>query len=126
MPFVHIRSLPFETPIDISTVVEKVSRDLAAATGIGLEHITATWMFFAPGRYAAAGKCVSHQPMDSHPVLVDLLVPDFNSPETVESMLKTVAFSICEHTDVPVQNIFINYQQARSGMVFDAGQVKRW
>lgn len=126
MPFVHVRSLPFEIPIDISTVVEKISRDLAAVTGIGLEHITATWTFFAPGRYAAAGKCVSHQPMDSHPVLVDLLAPDFNPPETVENILKSVAFSICEHTDIPVQNIFINYQQARSGMVFDAGQVMKW
>lgn len=126
MPFVHVKSLPFETSIDISAAVEKISRDLAAATGIGLEHIAVTWTFFAPGRYAVAGKCISHQPMDSHPVLVDLLMPDFNSPEAVENMLKSAAFSICQHTDVPVQNIFINYQQARSGMVFDRGQVMRW
>lgn len=59
-------------------------------------------------------------------MLVDLLAPDFNSEETVEKMLKTVALSISKRAHIPISNIFINHRQAHSGMVFDAGEIARW
>lgn len=126
MPFIHVKSLPFSTFFDASAALEGVTRDFAKATGIRLEHVTATWEFLPPGHYAVAGKAVSRQPRGSHPLLVDLLVPDFNSGARVRRMLGAVAASIAKRANVPPANIFINVQQARSGMVFDGGKIARW
>ncbi len=126
MPFIHVKSLPFDKPFDVGVALEGLTKDFAEGTGIGLEHVTATWEFFPPGHYAVAGKAVKHQPKDSHPVLVDLLAPDFNSEEEVEKMLTTVASSISKRARVPITNIFINHRQAHAGRVFDAGEIVRW
>jgi hypothetical protein len=82
--------------------------------------------FFAPGHYAVAGKAAKRQPQDSHPVLVDLLAPDFNPAAKVEKMLTVVASSISKRAHVAITNIFIQHRQARAGMVFDAGEIVRW
>lgn len=78
MPFIHVKSLPFDPPLKMSTVVEGLTRDFARGPGIDLEHVTATWEFLPAGHYVVAGKSQSHRPDASHPVLVDLLSPDFN------------------------------------------------
>jgi phenylpyruvate tautomerase PptA (4-oxalocrotonate tautomerase family) len=126
MPFIHIKSLPFDRSFNVTSVLEGLSKDFAKGTGLGLQYVTATWEFFPAGHYAVAGKAESHQPENSHPVLVDLLSPDFNSPEKVEKMLHIVASSISKRAKLPISNIFINHRQAHSGMVFDAGEVGRW
>lgn len=126
MPFIHIKSLPFDQSLDAPTVIEGLARDFASATGIALEHVTVTWDYLPSGHYAVAGKTAAYQPRDSHPFLVDLLTPDFNSPEIIEKMLTVVAQSIARHTNMPIHNIFIYHRQARSGSVFDAGEIVRW
>ncbi len=124
MPFIHVKSLPFAASLDVSSVVEGVTEDFARETGIGLEHVTATWEFFLIGHYAVAGKTVRYQPRDSHPVIVDLLA--FNAGDEVERMLRAVARSIAGRVEVGIDNIVVNYRQAHSVMVFDAGEVVRW
>ena len=126
MPFIHVKSLPFDGAFQAEEVVAGITADFAVSTGIGLEHVTATWEFFQPRHYAVAGKVAESQPQNSHPVLVDLLAPDFNDMETITKMLSSVAESIAKRTGVPQQHIFINHRQAHSGMVFDAGEVVRW
>lgn len=126
MPFIHIKSLPFAEPLDTAALVEGLAKDFADGTGVAIEHVTATWEYFRPGHYAVAGKTASHQPQNSHPVLVDLLAPDFNSSEEVAQMLSTVAASIAKRAGIPIGNIFINCREAHAGMVFDAGEVMRW
>mgnify|MGYP001826102824 CR=1 FL=1 len=54
MPFIHVKSLPFETPLDIPSVVEGITKDFARDSGIALEHITATWEYMLPGSYDAS------------------------------------------------------------------------
>lgn len=126
MPFIHIKSLPFDPPLNMSPVVEGITKDFANGTGIGLEHVTATWEFISSGNYAVAGEAQHHQPSSTHPVLVDILSPDFNHMQQVEKMLQVAAKSISEHVRIPMGNIFINHRYARSGMVFDAGKVVKW
>jgi hypothetical protein len=126
MPFIHIKSLPFDRPLNVTSVLEGLAKDFAKGTRIALEHVTATWEFLPAGHYVVAGRAESHQPESSHPVLVDLLSPDFNSPEKVEKMLQVVASSISKRAKVPINNIFINHRRAQSGMVFDSGEVARW
>lgn len=126
MPFIHIKSLPFKKPLKLHAVLEGVTKDFSKGTGIELEHVTATWEFFPPDQYAVAGSSARRQPSHSHPVLVDLLAPDFNSPTRVKKMLKIVAASISTRTNVPMANIFINARRAHAGMVFDKGQIVVW
>ena len=126
MPFIHVRSLPLEPTRDIAAVLEGLIRDFADGTGIGLEHVTATWDLLPAGHYAVGGRAAQRQPERSHPVLVDLTAPDFNPPELVETMLRTVAASIARRAGVPLDNVFVLHREARSGMVFDAGEIVRW
>jgi hypothetical protein len=126
MPFIHIRSLPLDSGLDMGAAVEGITIDFAQGTGIELEHVTATWSFLPGGHYAIAGKAALRQPASSHPVLVDLLAPDFNDAAQIEKMLRVVAESISKRTKVAKGNIFIHHQEARSGSVFDNGTVVRW
>lgn len=126
MPFIHVKSLPFKGPVDLQPVVEGISRDFARDTGIGLGHVAVTWEFLPGGAFAVAGKAAYHQPRASHPVLVDLLAPDFNDPATIAHMMKAVAQAISLRTGVTAANVFVNYRQAHAGMVFDSGEVIRW
>ena len=126
MPFIHVKSLAFDRAFDVGSVLEGLTKDFAAGTAISLEHVTATWEFLPAGHYVVAGKAEAYQPENSHPVLVDLLSPDFNPPEKIEKMLRAVAASIAERARIPIDNIFVNHRQAHSGMVFDAGNIERW
>ena len=126
MPFIHIKSLPFEKPVDVSVIIVGISNDFAKTVGVDVEHITVTWAFIRPGHYASAGRTSLYHPDDSHPVLVDLLAPDFNTQSQIETMLLATADCISKHAEVSRQNIFINYRQAHSGMVYDAGEIVRW
>ena len=126
MPFIHIRSLPPARPLDVPAALEGLSRDFAAATGVGLDHVTATWSFLEAGHYAVGGQAAAEQPAETHPVLVELLAPDFNAAEKVEAMLTAVAEGLARHAGVPRGNIFIDAREARSRRVFDAGEIVRW
>lgn len=126
MPFIHIKSLPLEGGPAISSILEGVSRDFSERMGIEIKHVTVTWEDLPSGRYASGGRTAMNQPRESHPILVDLLVPDFNPPEVVEKMLKCVASIVAGRVKIPESNIFINALQARSGQVFDAGEIVRW
>lgn len=126
MPFIHIKSLPFAKSFDVAAVLEGVSRDFAQETGIELKHVHATWEFLKPGHYSVAGKARDRHSQSSHPLLVDLLSPDFNDAKTVETMLTCVASSLAKRAKVPRSNIFINHRHAHSGMALDAGRVERW
>jgi hypothetical protein len=126
MPVITITSLPFERPRDVRNIIEGISMDFSRDTGISIEHVSASWHFLLPGHYAVGGVSAQYQSARSHPVLVDLLVPDFNSEEKVEGMLNAIAESVSRRGGVSVDNIFINCRYANSGMVFDAGRVVKW
>jgi hypothetical protein len=126
MPLIHVKSLPLASGFDMSATLEELCRDFSTATGIGIEYVTFTWEFLPPGHYAVAGRAERQQPPDSHPVLVDLLTPDFHSPTRVETMVRAVAAVIAARTPVDIGNIFVNHRRAHSGGVFGNGDLVRW
>ena len=126
MPFIHIKSLPPSEPLVIQSLLENLARDFAAALDIDLEHVTTTWQSLAPGHYAVAGVSAVSQPANTHPILIDVLAPDFNSAETIEKMLGAVADIFSRLSGIAKTNIFIHYRAAHSGEVFDAGEIVRW
>ena len=126
MPFIHIRSLPFRTPLDVPQVLQALSQDFALATGTALEHVSATWQFLQPGYFAVAGRTAPSQPSDSHPLLVTVLAPDFWPPSRIEQSLQAVAYSLGEQVPSARNNVFIHHCCAHSGQVFDGGDIVRW
>lgn len=126
MPFIHIKSLPFDQPFDVRRVVEGIGQDVAAEVGLPLKHVHTTWEFYLPGYYAKGNQAPESQPATSHPVIVDLLTPDFNDARTIERMLIAVAKCLAKRAGIPLSNIFINHRPAHSGMVFDDGDIVRW
>lgn len=126
MPFIHIRSLPFEEPFDVPVAIKTVSEAFSVRTEIDLQHISVTWEFFATEHYAHAGQTVNYQPRDSHPILVELIAPDSNSESRIKMMLKTIASILEQITGIAVSNIFIHFRAAQSGTVFDHGDVVHW
>lgn len=126
MPFIHIKSLPFENPVDMTGIIKNITLDFSHNTGIELNQIHTTWEFYPSGHYAKGNWLADYQPKAQYPLIVSLLTPDFNDAETIALMLKTVADSISRHADFPKNNIFINHTQAHSGMVFDDGKIIHW
>ncbi|MDX1453499.1 MAG: hypothetical protein R3183_13145 [Oleiphilaceae bacterium] len=126
MPFIHIQSLPLVRSIETPQVLKGIVEDFAQATQIDLRHIHATWQYLEPEHYARGLSTPSKQPLSEHPVLVDLLTPDLHDDEHIALMLRTIANSIAERAQFPYSNIFIAHREARSGRVFDAGEVEHW
>lgn len=126
MPFIHIKSLPLEQDIDIPDFLSKLNQDFSAQTGIQLEHIHSTWEMIKPGFYAKGNNVPETQPVKNHPILVDILTPDFNDLKIIALMLECTAASISRFCHHPRDNIFINHRHARSSMVFDDGAIVQW
>jgi len=126
MPFIHIKSLPFEEQVEMASIITYVATDFSDKTKIELEHIHTTWEFYRPGHYAKGGLAADYQPENNYPIIVDLLTPDFNDLKVIAVMLESIASSISKSVNFPIKNIFINHRPALSGMVFDDGKVVKW
>lgn len=126
MPVIHITSLPFEQPLDTGRVIRCISNQFADENDIDPHHLTITWSFLGAHSYVENGETAAFQLSGSHKVLVDMAVPDFNSRPAIERMLTSLADAISSNCEVPRTKIFINLNLARSGMVFDEGEVVRW
>lgn len=126
MPFIHIKSLPFEKPIVVNDVLQGLNRDFSEVTGIPLFHVHSTWEFLTAGHYVKGEQAPVYQPFAHHPLLIDLLTPDFNDEKKIGVMLECVALSLAERTGFNQSNIFINHRQAHSLMVYDDGEIVSW
>ena len=127
MPFICIKSLPFEDEIDVPGMIKSITEDFSKGTDVGIEHITVTWEFIPSRQYAVAGLMPATQPQSgSHPILIDLHAPSFHNKSSVEAMMECLAFSVSKRSNVAYSNIFINYRRVSSGHVFDQGDIMRW
>ena len=126
MPFLHVRSLRPAGPFDAGEAVRAVSREFAAATGVAERHVTVTWQRLEAEHYSHGGRTAVKQPAGSHPVLVELLAPDFNSQERIEQMLEAAARAVAGQAGVGRENVFVDFRPARSGQVLDGGELVRW
>jgi len=78
MPVIHIRSLPYEAPLDVPCALTGLTRDFAKANDLPLTYVHAIWRFLQPGHYGKGAEAPDSQPEAPHNVLVELLAPGFN------------------------------------------------
>ena len=126
MPVITVKSLPLPDAADLRLLVEAISTDFAREARVEPEHVTLTWQVLAGGAYAVGGRAAETQPEDSHPVLVELLLPDFHGPVAVERMLRAIAQAVAAHARLPIANVFVCARLARSGFVLESGRTVRW
>lgn len=129
MPFIKIKSYPLNDGDDRNEMADRlrqIGEDFSQATGIDMAHITVTWEYFLAGHYLHAGRKVVSSRDAQPPILVELLVPDFNSEDKIELMLRSTAKSISAQAGAAQDSIFIHCNLARSGLVYDGGEIVRW
>jgi hypothetical protein len=125
MPILRITSLPFENQ-DSADWASAISTNFSKITEIPLKHVSVAWHLLHGGYYAYNGVGVEFQPHDSHPMIVEVMLPDFYALDRVELIIKAAVESICRVTKMPKENIFVQANRARSGAVYDDGRIIRW
>ncbi|MDX1302237.1 hypothetical protein [Photobacterium sp.] len=126
MPLIRVKSLLFDHEVNVSQVVCNLSQAMSDATGIEPHHIMITWEYLSAGHYAHGGKVTQTQPINSHPVLIDLIAPNFNTEDQIKAMLELIANTVAELVPIAKNNIFINYTPAYSDGVYGDGHVVEW
>lgn len=126
MPFIHIKCLPQAGNFDLQSVMKQLSNRFAREMDLHEKSITVIWEVLKPDCYLNNGQLASEQPQDSHPVIVDLLVPDFNSQPRIEKMMECIVEVLAVTLAIPIGNVFVNCRLALSGMVMDNGEIVKW
>ncbi|AJR06325.1 hypothetical protein C9J03_13520 [Photobacterium gaetbulicola] len=126
MPLIRIKSLPFAQEVSIPAALGVLSKTLAETSEIDLKHVMVTWDYLPPHHYAHNGRVVDCQPDRTHPLLVHLVAPNFNTEEQVATMLEVIADTLADILPVAKENIFINFSPAYSDGIYDAGHVVEW
>lgn len=125
VPVVCIRALRQPPVVDVSTVLGRVSRALSDLLGEPPEATWAMWETIESGCYAEGELAPDEQPRGTHPPLVSLLAFEGRPPDLVERMLVCVAQTLARELDLEEGNVFVTYEEARSGRVYDGGRVVR-
>ncbi|GAB6261328.1 4-oxalocrotonate tautomerase family protein [Photobacterium sp. CCB-ST2H9] len=126
MPLIRIKSLPFAGDVEVNVALGRLSQAISDATQIPQQHIMIVWEYLPAGHYVHGGLQANQQPSNSHPILVDMVAPNFNTEAQIAAMLELIAGNLSKSLPVAQNNIFINYIPAYSDGVYDDGHVVEW
>jgi hypothetical protein len=125
MPIIRVASLAFEDQ-DMSSWSALVGEHFARSTEIPVKHVSVIWQIIPGGHYAHAGRISQFQSHQSHPIIVEIMLPDFYTLERVDKIIYSSVDAISLVSRMPKENIFVQVNRARSGAVFDDGRIARW
>lgn len=126
MPFIHIQSLPLRGEPVYPVMVREISATFSEELGIDERHVTVTWTHFRPGHYCFGGTTGDWFDPGAHQIMVRLVVPDYNEPEDVQTMLSCAVSCVSAAARIPLASVFGRATLARSGQVFDEGEIVEW
>lgn len=126
MPLIQIKSLPFESEKNIGKILKEISEEFSDHMQISEKQVIVTWNYINADQYSYQGKLAENTEKSTHPILVDLIAPDFNSVERIQEMMMCISKSIEKYSDIPESRIFILYRAAQSGFVLDEGNIVEW
>ena len=118
MPIISIKSLPVGKRVNTSKILTKICKKTARETGYKPQHFWATWEFIQPKNYAVGNKLSKRQTKTTHSPIVRVLSFEGKPQTHVKKLMTKIAEVLSKEL-----NIFIEYSEARSGKVFDGGQV---
>jgi phenylpyruvate tautomerase PptA (4-oxalocrotonate tautomerase family) len=125
VPVVRIRALRQPGLVDTGAVLACVTTVLAEVLGERPEGTWATWEELGPGAYAEGPVAPDEQPKGTHPPLVSVLAFEGRPAEVVERMLTSVAETLARELELEPGNVFVTYEEVRSGRLYDGGRVVR-
>ncbi len=123
MPVISIKTLPLGNSLNPAEILKKLCSDFAAQNNYKPEHVWAYWEFIKPEHYAVGSVTSPIQKENTHSPIVRILVFEGNQREKIKKMLETTAEILSKGMKIDIGNIFIEYLEAHSGMVFDGGNV---
>ena len=124
MPIISIKTLPLDedevrTPDTLKKLCTAVSQELNYKPN----HVWATWEFISPHLYTVGNYSVPFQPQSTHGPLIRVTAFEGKSKKEIDALLHIIARVLSQELKVDLSNIFIEYSEARSGKVYDGGQV---
>jgi phenylpyruvate tautomerase PptA (4-oxalocrotonate tautomerase family) len=123
MPVISIKSLPVGKRINTSKILTKICKKAAKEIGYKPKHMWATWEFLQPKNYAVGSKLSKRQTKTTHSPIVRILSFEGKPLPHIKKLMTKVAEILSKELRIDTGNIFIEYSEARSGKVFDGGQV---
>jgi phenylpyruvate tautomerase PptA (4-oxalocrotonate tautomerase family) len=123
VPVVEITALPQAEGVDVEATLKAVALALADVLDEPPHGTWALWKELDPGRYAEGGDAPARQPAGTHPPFVRLLSFEGRSAEQVEAMLTCVAEALARELRLEAGNVFVRYEEASSGRLFDGGRI---
>ncbi len=123
MPVISIKTLPLDNSLNPAEILNKLCCDFAAQNGFKPEHVWAYWEFIKPDHYAVGSATSPVQKENTHSPIIRILAFEGNQKEKIKKMLETTAGILSKEMKIDIGNIFIEYSEAHSGMVFDGGNV---
>ncbi|MCW8956981.1 MAG: hypothetical protein OQL09_08865 [Gammaproteobacteria bacterium] len=126
MPVIQIKSLPFQSQPNMEHWLTQLSREFSQQTGIDTKHISIGWLYYDRGHYLDDSEIADFQSQNSHPLMVELLVPDFNKASDIQHMIRVAAHSLSDICNIDINNIFVHAATAANGLVFDKGSIVSW
>lgn len=126
MPIIRINSLPLADSLDMKQVMQALSSGVSRDVRIEQAQLSICWQFINENHYIAKGELAEKQPSHTHPILVDLLVPEVLSKDLTEKIMHSLAHRLGKELNFPVSNIFISERKLQSSQVFERGMLANW
>lgn len=124
MPILNVRALPQKDPKRVEAALKKTCIAIAEAYGCNPENVWGTWHEIPPGFYVEGQNRADVQPEESHPPIGQLLCFEGKSLEVVEKVLLAASQTLSRELGIP-GNIFISYEEAKSGFVIAGNGIIR-
>jgi len=126
MPIIRINSLSLSESLDMKQVMQALSSGISRDVRIEQAQLSISWQIIAANHYIAKGEVAETQPSHSHPILVELLMPEVLSKDLSEKIMHSLAHRLGKELNFPVSNIFIYERQLASQQVFEKGMIANW
>lgn len=123
MPVIEIKALPQKEWISVPNVIKKLSAKVAQVIGEEPKHVWLTWETIKSEHYIEDNHESPLQPAGTHPPIVKILAFEGRAQELVEKLMSAVAEVLVKELELEPGNVFILYQELRSGHVFDGGKI---
>ncbi len=122
MPIVEIEALP-RPGVDIEAVLRTLCVELAQELDQPAHTVWAVWRPLEAGAFAEGDDAPGEQPRDTHPPLVRVIGFEGRTPKQVEGILECVAGVLSRELGLGEGNVFVVFEEARSGRAFTGGAV---